>query len=228
MARPIAHWLLDLFPQITPAARPDGGWGGDPCWIAQTMTRDAEHNPPLYWLGRAFDAVATGGATETVRARLHSAHGETSCGGDLARDAAVQDVLTEVCAYAWVQTHLGPPCFEVAGEEHTDELAPVTLRVPSIGASVAAHRLRPQRSMADVIEAIRVATAETDDRLPAGSGRIVYLDTWHDPRYAQSIGYRLELTEPVQQALRHLAGERGLGHVLTRPFQWGNAIDAWY
>ncbi|MEX1022920.1 MAG: hypothetical protein WD058_07210, partial [Dehalococcoidia bacterium] len=62
----------------------------------------------------------------------------------------------------------------------------------------------------------------------AAEARVLYVDIWHERMYAQNVGYRLELTEPVEAALRHFAQEHGLGYVLTRPFEWGRPLVAWY
>ena len=56
---------------------------------------------------------------------------------------------------------------------------------------------------------------------------VLYVDLWHERRFAQSIGYRFEITEPVQTAVRHLAPAYGLGYVLTRPFEWGRPLEEW-
>jgi hypothetical protein len=221
----MADWLRRYFPAIVPSA----GWGGDSCWLAFMMTRQAEHNPPFYWLGRAFDTIEDGGASELLRARLHAAHGDRSCDGvDPERDESAQDVLSEACAYAWAAAHLGPPQFEVAAEGVAPETGPVRLCVAAHEAYVAVERLRPRRSMQDLVYAVGAHVEAAADRLPQAAGRIVYLDTWHEARYAQGVGYRIELTEPLLQAARHFAAEHGVGHVLTRPFEWGRTLEAWY
>ena len=103
------------------------------------------------------------------------------------------------------------------------------IAVPEHDAVVAARRLQPQESLEGVIGAVAGFASEVDAALPAAAGRILYVDTYLNLRfYAQDVGYRLELTEPVIEALRLFAGERDLGHVLTRPFQWGNPVDTAY
>lgn len=220
-AREMAEWLHDFLPEIAP------NFQGDPCWIAWMKTRDAEHNPPFYWLGRALDVASDGGATEAFRARVVAAHGPGSCHGQGDRDERVQDVLTEVCAYAWAAAHLGPPALEPLDERGL-ERSPLRLHIPSHDAYVAPRRIHPQRTMDRVLQFVADTTAEAGRSLPPAPGRILYLDAWHDRMYAQGVAYRLELTEPIQQVLRHFAQEHLLGHVLTRPFQWGNPVEAWY
>ena len=66
------------------------------------------------------------------------------------------------------------------------------------------------------------------DLLPDVPGRLLYLDMWYERGYPATVGYDLELTEPIEAALRHYCAEARLGHVFTRPFQWGNPVEAWY
>ena len=220
MAREMATWLQTLLPGIAPA-----GWGGDACWLAFMMTRESEHNPPFYWLGRALDEVEDGDAIEVVRARLVAAHGADACDSRGTADERAQDVLSEACAYAWAVTRLGAATFEAAGEvEH----APVRISVPEHGVYVLPRRLWPVNSLQRVMTSIGEQTAAAAQLLPEGARGIVYLDCWHQQQYAQNLGYRLELTEPLQHGLRHFAADHGLGHVLTRPFQWGNPVEATY
>ncbi|MEX1022921.1 MAG: hypothetical protein WD058_07215, partial [Dehalococcoidia bacterium] len=141
--REMADWLAHTFPGIDPSHE----WGGDPCWVAFMMTREAEHNPPFYWLGRALDAVEAGGATTLFGERLRAAHGAASCGGDGDRDERVQDVLSEACAYAWTAQHLSVPDVEPATEAASEEVGPIRLRVPGQGVSVTPRRLRAQPTM---------------------------------------------------------------------------------
>lgn len=224
MAREMAAWLQTLLPGIAPA-----GWGGDACWLAFMMTRESEHNPPFYWLGAALDEVESGGAIEVVRSRLVAAHGADACDSRGTADERAQDVLSEACAYAWAATRLGPATFEAVGEAAD---APVRIAVavspgqPSI--YVLPRRLRPVNSLQRVLLSIGEQTAAAAALLPEGARGTVYLDCWHQQQYAQNLGYRLELTEPLQHGLRHFTAEHGLGHVLTRPFQWGNPVEATY
>ncbi len=221
MAREMAMWLQTLLPGIEPAE-----WGGDACWVAFMMTRESEHNPPFYWLGRALDEVEACDAIEVVRARLVAAHGARTCGSRGDADERAQDVLSEACGYAWAATRLGASTFEAA--EGDLATGPVRIAVAEHGAYVIPRRLRPVNSLQRVMQAIGDQTATAARLVPAGAHGIVYLDVWHQQQYAQNLGYRLELTEPLEHGLRHFAAEYGLGHVLTRPFQWGNPVEATY
>jgi hypothetical protein len=229
LEREMADWLRHYFPGITPA----GGWGGDPCWLAFTMTREAEHNPPFYWLGKALDVAEAQGVSELFGERLRAAHGAASCEGTGDRDDRVQDVLTEVCGYAWTSEHLGVPEIEPASEAASNEVGPIRLHVASANTYVAPRRLRGEPTMERLVYQVAGHADESDHALPgeeggAEVGRILFADIWHERMYAQNVGYRLELTEPVQAALRHFAGEHHLGYVLTRPFEWGRPIEASY
>jgi hypothetical protein len=220
----MAEWLLHHFPEIAPAAE----WGGDPCWVAFMMTREAEHNPPFYWLGIAFDIADKARVGDLFGERLRAAHGATSCEGAGDRDERMQDVLTEVCAFAWATAHLGPSTLEPAVESATLEVGPIRLHVPSARTYVAPRRLRGVRTMEQLMYQVSGHADEVDEVLPRDTGRILYADIWHERMYAQNVGYRLELTEPLEAGLRHFAGEHQLGYVLTRPFEWGRPIEAWY
>jgi hypothetical protein len=222
-SREMAGWLEHYFPAIEPAS-----WGDDRCWIAFMKTREPEHNPPFYWLGRALDAVDEGDAGAVFRARLEAAHGVTSCGGDFERDQRAQDVLSEACAYAWAAAQLGPPVVETAEAGASLERDAVRLHVPAHDAYIAPVRLWPVQTLTDVVRQIAARAEEAGRRLPRSPGRVLYVDAWHEQMYAQNLGYRLELTEPLQDALRLYAVEHGLGHVLTRPFEWGRPVEAWY
>lgn len=224
----MADWLRRFFPSIAPGSE----WG-DPCWIAFMMTRDAEHNPPFYWLGAAFDIVEEAGAADLFGERLRSAHGAAHCGGEGDRDERAQDVLSEACAYAWATERLGVVDVDPATAAATEQVGPIVLRVPEARALVAPRRLRGVQTMerlvyqvAGVAEEAARALPERDER--GEVGRILFADIWHERMYAQNVGYRLELTEPLQGALRHFAGEYGMGFVLTRPFEWGRPIEASY
>ncbi len=224
MAREMADWLQTLLPGIAPA-----GWGSsDSCWIAFMMTRESEHNPPFYWLGRAIDEVEGGGALEAFGARLTAAHGARSCGGRGEADERVQDVLSEACAYAWTVTRLGRATFEAPEGQHAPVRIAVDVAPGQPGVYVVPRRLRPVNSLQRVMEDIGRQTALAAGLVPEGARGIVYLDCWHQQHYAQNLGYRLELTEPLQHGLRHFAADHRLGHVLTRPFQWGNPVEATY
>jgi hypothetical protein len=213
----IGPWLDRIFPEVEPDPSPFGS-----SWVARIKTRTPEHNPPLYWLGRALDVVEEHGAYEAFAARAratlvdpHRASWES--------EQAIEDVFSEACAFAWAAQHLGRPEFT------EQEDGGIYIAVPEHDAVLAARRLHPVESLQDVMEAVAQFAAEADAGLPEAAGRILYVDTYLNLRfYAQDVGYRLELTEPVIAALRHFAGERDLGHVLTRPYQWGNPVDAAY
>jgi hypothetical protein len=212
----IGPWLERIFPEVEPDPYP-----GAP-WVAHVKTRTPEHNPPLFWLGRALDAVELGGAIEVFSERARRALGDPRA-VSWETDQAVQDVFSEACAYAWAAAHLGPPEFSEAAD------GAVCVNVPAHQAVVAPHRIHPQRDLDDVLRSVAGFAAEAAERLPEVAGRIVYVDTYLNLRfYAQDVGYRLELTEPVAAVLRHVAAEHQLGHVLTRPFQWGNPVDSEY
>lgn len=228
--REMADWLRLTFPSIPPAM----GWDGDPCWVSFMMTRDAEHNPPFYWLGRALDVVEAAGATDLFGERLRSAHGAEHCQGTDDRDERVQDVLSEACAFAWATEHLGPVDVDPASASATEEVGPILLHVPSANAWVAPRRLRGVPTMERLMYQVAAVAETAAKALPEATsdhgpgGRIVYADIWHERMYAQNVGYRIDLTEPLQGAVRHFAAEHRLGYVLTRPFEWGRPIEAWY
>jgi hypothetical protein len=220
----MAGWLEHYFPAIEPAM-----WGDDRCWIAFMKTREPEHNPPFYWLGRALDAVDDGGASAIFAQRLESAHGPVSCGGDFERDQRAQDVLSEACAYAWTAAHLGPPLVETVEERASLEGAAVRLHVPAHGAYVAPVRLWPVRTLTDVVRQI---AARAEERGPARYRRHpAACCTWMPgtsrcTRRTSATGSNGR--SHLQDALRFYAVEHGLGHVLTRPFEWGRPVEAWY
>ncbi len=216
--REMAAWLQEYFPPIEPA-----GWnfGGATCWVAFMMTREAEHNPPFYWLGRALDVVAAHGAFDAFRDRLEAAHGARACAGGTAEDQRVQDVLSEACAYAWTVAHLGEPQLQ-------DGTHGLLLAVEAHSTTVAVRRLWPVQRMDQLLELVGQYTGEAMADLPTEGGRILYVDAFHEQGYAHSVGYHLDLTEPVEDVLKHVAAEAHLGYVLTRPFQWGNPVASWY
>ncbi len=194
--------------------------------MAWLKSRTPEHNPPIYWLGRALDAVAEGGGIETLATRLVHAHGEDACDGWSERDERLQDVFTEACAFAWAAAHLGPPRFAPQAEAAD---APMLVHVAAHDAYVAPRRLWPVRTMDELLRQAAQEFAQAAALLPPAAGRIAYIDVYLHPRmYAQEVGYRAELTEPLRAAVKHFAAEHRLGCVLTRPFQWGNAIEAEY
>ncbi len=213
----IGPWLDRIFPDVEPDPRPGG-----PSWVARIKTRGPEHNPPLFWLGRALDIVEQHDAIEAFSERARGAlvHPNRATSETEQR---MEDIFSEACAFAWAAQHLGAPRFV---EEPGGTMC---IAVPEHDAVIAARRLRPQESLERVLDAVSGFASEVDDALPAATGRILYVDIYLNFRfYAQEVGYRLELTEPVIAALRLFAGERELGHVLTRPFQWGNPVDTAY
>lgn len=224
----IGPWLQRLFPRVeaygTGGTRPDPyGWAST-CWISAVKVRTPEHNPPLYWLGRALDAVDAGGAMEQFRERLVGAHGRGTCPGQSKQDQRAQDVLAEACAYAWASERLGAPQF-VPGSEGEHML----VRVPEADAWLAPRRLSPAQTMDGLLRQIAQHAAAAGSELPAASGRVLYLDLYLNLQaYARDIGYETDLTEPVRQRLKHHGAEHRLGWVLTRPFQWGVPIESWY
>lgn len=218
----MAGWLQHYLPTIRP------GFGEDsPCWIARMKTRSAEHNPPFYWLGRALDLVAAGGASDLVRARLEHAHGVDACAGDEHDDRA-QRVLSEACAFGWVSKHLGVPTMEPAAFDTSAERDRIRLVVPSLDIYVLPARLRPTSRGRELFDDIAEEALAAADLLPRARGRLLYLDMFYGRQYPANVGYDLELTEPVLAALRHYCGEVHVGHVFTRPFQWGNPVETHY
>ncbi len=215
-----SDWLREQFPEVAPSF----GWGGDPCWLAWGLTQTAEHNPPFYWLGRAFQAADAAGQMGVFGERIRAAHGYVSCGAQGDSDSQLQDVLTEVCAFAWASERIATPEVEPAVEGATQTVGPIRLSLPGRNAVVVPRRLRPQNTIERVMQQVAGLAGEVARSVPAGS-TVFYLDVWHERRYAQSVGYRFELTEPVREATRHFATELGMGYVLTRPFEWGRALE---
>lgn len=214
----MAAWLQEYFPAIAPA---DWNWAGANCWIAFMMTREAEHNPPFYWLARALDIVASHDAFEFFQSRLVAVHGAGECEGGTPEDQRAQDVLSAACAFAWTVEHLGAPRLDDG--EHG-----LLLTVEAHATTVAARRLWPVQRMDQLLQLLGEYTGEAMADLPADGGRILYVDAFHEQGYAHSVGYHLDLTEPVEDVLKHVSAEARLGYVLTRPFQWGNPVASWY
>jgi len=215
-----SDWLREQFPEVAPSF----GWGGDPCWLAWGLTQTAEHNPPFYWLGRAFQIADAAGQMDVFGERMRTAHGAASCGAQGDRDDRLQDVLTEVCAFAWASERIAPPEVEPAVEGATQAAGPIRLTLPGRDAVVFPRRLRPQNTIERIVQQV-AGIADDVARTTSETSTVLYLDVWHERRYAQSVGYRFELTEPVREATRHFATEFGMGFVLTRPFEWGRALE---
>ena len=213
----INAWLQRLLPKVEPY-----GWR-ESCWVAHVKTRTSEHHPPLYWLGRALDAVEAGGGLDGLRARLLEAHGAEACPGWSEQDQRAQDVLSGACAFAWAAEQLGAP--ELV---ERDGRAPL-LRVDAVDACVAPRRLRPVRSLEQLLKQVAEGVAAASSELPPARGRILYLDlNLALDGYARDVGYDGPLTEPVREWLKHHGAEHNLGWVLTRPFEWGVPLEAWY
>ena len=88
---------------------------------------------------------------------------------------------------------------------------------------------RPDRQIEALLRQIQKHAEGAAADLPEGRARILYLNVnLVLDFYAQEVGYRLERTEPVGTWLKHHAAEQRLGWVLTRPFEWGVPIEAWY
>ena len=218
----MGEWLHRYLPAIPPEFG-----NGSPCWIARMKTRSAEHNPPYYWLARALDIVHLAGAEETVRARLEAAHDTAACDGG-AQDDRAQGVLSEACAFAWTHTHIGVPRIEVTTPGASIAADRVRLHVPDHDGYVLPSRLRAPAGGGEAFAGVRREVRAAEEAMPPASGRLLYLDVLYGRTYPQSVGYDLGLTEPVLAALRHACGEAHIGHVLTRPFQWGNPVAAHY
>ena len=216
----MAGWLKHFFPEV-PVEPP-----GTPCWVARMMNRRAEHNPPFYWLVLAMEAMVDSGLEDLLRTRLRHAHGIEECDGT--KDEATHHVLTEACAFAWTQRHVATPTVQPA--EPSGDLAHdrVRLAVPAHDLYVLTARLRQAPSMEALLEDLAATTRIAGALLPPARGRVLYLDTWWERGYSERVGYHLEMTEPVQAALRRGCAEAHLGHVFTRPFQWGNPVETHY
>jgi len=215
--REVGEWLHVLLPNVDPLPWPDG------CWVGHVKTRSAEHHPPLYWLGRALDAVGAAGKTEHLSERLLAAHGPEACTGFGEEDERAQDVLTDACAFAWAREHLGTIEPGGGGE------GPTWLRVASADAYVMPRRLRPVRTMEQLFAQVAEVMEQGARGLPPAALRIVYLDIPLNLRmWSQDLGYAAPITEPLQTAVHHYGAEWGVGYVLTRPFQWNAPLEAWF
>lgn len=213
----IGPWLNRIFPEIKPDPRPDGS-----SWVALIKTRTPEHNPPLFWLGKAIDVIEEYGQYDLFENRARTAlvsPNQTTWESE----QRIEDIFSEACAFAWAARNLGEPKFIV------NPSGSICISVPEHEVLVAHRRIHPQRNLETLITSVTQLTTEADEELPKTSRRLIYVDIYLNLHfYAQDVGYRLELTEPMITALRDLADQRLLDHVLTRPFQWGKPLHASY
>src|SRR3546814_4177359 len=87
---------------------------------------------------------------------------------------------------------------DLAEEGATETVGPIRLRIRDVNAVVAPRRLRPQQTIERVMYQVG-GLAEDAARSTGGSTGLFYLDVWHERRYAQSVGYRFELTERSEE-----------------------------
>jgi len=224
----MSNWLDQLFPNISPAMYEQDG-----CWVAFMKTRETAHNPPFSWMARAFISSERSGEIQNLQHRLFLEHGPNSCGGNRTRDDAVQLLITETCASAWSRTALGVeapfPIEEYALRKSTSNCWIIGENSEN---KIAIHviRLTPVQQLSQVHQQIYEHIESTKQNRPPDTPLVImYFDIWHDgPGYAYSLGYNLDLTQPVIDVLKSFASAAGLGYVLTRPFQWGNPVVEWY
>ena len=224
----MSNWLSHLFPNIQPAM-----YNEDGCWVAFMKTRETAHNPPFSWMARAFISSEKSGEIKTLQDRLFLEHGPDSCGGNRTRDDAVQLLISEVCASAWSKTAFGIGHSSPAeGYATGNSTANCWIIGENSENKIAIHviRLTPVQQLSQVHQQIYEYVNLTKQNRPANTPLVImYFDIWHDgPGYAYSLGYNLDLTQPVIDVLKSSASAAGLGYVLTRPFQWGNPIAEWY
>ena len=224
----MSNWLSHLFPNIQPAM-----YNEDGCWVAFMKTRETAHNPPFSWMARAFMSSEKSGEIKTLQDRLFLEHGPDSCGGNRTRDDAVQLLISEVCASAWSRTAFGIGHSSPAeGYATGNSNANCWIIGENSENKIAIHviRLTPVQQLSQVHQQIYEYVNLTKQNRPANTPLVImYFDIWHDgPGYAYSLGYNLDLTQPVIDVLKSSASAAGLGYVLTRPFQWGNPIAEWY
>ena len=224
----MSNWLSHLFPNIQPAM-----YNEDGCWVAFMKTRETAHNPPFSWMARAFISSEKSGEIKTLQDRLFLEHGPDSCGGNRTRDDAVQLLISEVCASAWSKTAFGIGHSSPAeGYATGNSNANCWIIGENSENKIAIHviRLTPVQQLSQVHQQIYEYVNLTKQNRPANTPLVImYFDIWHDgPGYAYSLGYNLDLTQPVIDVLKSSASAAGLGYVLTRPFQWGNPIAEWY
>ena len=224
----MSNWLSYLFPNIQPAM-----YNEDGCWVAFMKTRETAHNPPFSWMARAFISSEKSGEIKTLQDRLFLEHGPDSCGGNRMRDDAVQLLISEICASAWSRTAFGiEHSFPAKGYATENSTTNCWIIGENSENEIAIHviRLTPVQQLSQVHQQIYEYVELTKKNRPANTPLVImYFDIWHDgPGYAYSLGYNLDLTQPVIDVLKSSASAAGLGYVLTRPFQWGNPIAEWY
>lgn len=216
--------IRQLLPALTPTRRPDG------CLIAHLAARSEEHHPPLHALGRGLDACERAGLLDAIGERLALTH-EATCDGWGEADQSAQDVLSLACALAWADARLGDSGLVEAADtpESSAGITPL-IAVRDRDVYVAARRLQPVRTMEQLLAQVGECTEAAACALPrSAASRILYLDIpLNVSQWMNDIGYDLTTTEPLQSAVRHCAAERGIGHILTRPFQWAAPIEQWY
>ena len=223
----MSQWLRCLFPDIQPAM-----YDQDGCWIAFMMTRETEHNPPFAWIARAFDAVYQNGGLPELQHRMFQTHGSFSCSGDYSKDEAIQVLITETCAMAWSMKAFGmdtlpTPHKQIDRQKEYGNW--IVSKIENFDFGIHVIRLKPVRTLQEIWQQVIDAVEQTKLTKPEGiSSTYLYLDIWHDgPGYAYGVGYNIDVTQPIIDALAMYAGESGLRYILTRPFQWGNPITEW-
>ncbi|HJM89254.1 MAG TPA: hypothetical protein QF624_06465 [Dehalococcoidia bacterium] len=213
----VSGWLERLMPDVHSADWRDG------CWVGHVKMRSAEHHPPLHWLGRALDSVDAAGAIDVIGEQLSLAHEPEACAGWSEADQRVQDALTEACAIAWAAGRLGRP----EPVQATD--GRLLIHVPSVDACVAPRRLWPVRTMEDLLGQVREHIDGAAAALPDAAGRISYVDiNLEINAFGRMLGHDGQMTEPLRESLKFVSQERGVGWVLTRPFEWGVPLEEWY
>ena len=101
--------------------------------------------------------------------------------------------------------------------------------VPEFNTTIVPKRIRHVRHFKDIVDDISNFVTDVQQLFTNEQTKIGYLDTYLNlDWYAQDLGYRLELTEPLVGALKNFTGDQDLRFVLTRPFQWGNPVASWY
>jgi hypothetical protein len=219
---PIGERLRRVLPRIEPYPWHDG------CWLATVMSRSPEHHPPLYWLGRALDEVASIGLLDEIVGHIEAVHGPEACPGWSPQDERAQDVLTEACALAWAHVALSAlPAEHIEANDGVGS-GPI-LAVPGLGVRIAPRRLRPVRTFDDIVRQVQRLAANAATDLGPLPGGILYLDLpLNSQGWAHDVGYASDVTEPLKDVVRHFGAEHRLGYVLTRPFQWSAPIEAAY